>query len=130
MNRTIREPSWHEEVHRLREFRWRSDPEWGFSFAVDEDYDPILPNPDAVKNYWKCINGEHDVIDLGIRECRQRWKEPRLIRCDCGEELETSDFTNTCPECGRDYNWNGDLLASRSQWGEETGEHLADILNI
>ncbi|GAH70438.1 unnamed protein product [marine sediment metagenome] len=38
-------------------------------------------------------------------------------------------FTNTC-ECGADYNSAGQLLASRSQWGEETGESLTDILNI
>jgi hypothetical protein len=38
-------------------------------------------------------------------------------------------MTNTC-ECGRDYNWGGQLLAPRSQWGEETGETAADILRV
>lgn len=50
--------------------------------------------------------------------------------CDCGEEIEFSHFTNSCPNCGRDYNSSGHLLADRSQWGEETGESLSDILNI
>lgn len=49
--------------------------------------------------------------------------------CVCGEEIEFSGFTNTC-ECGRDYNSSGQELAPRSQWGEETGESLADILSI
>ena len=52
-----------------------------------------------------------------------------VIKCTCGEEVVCGFFTNTC-ECGRDYNAFGQLLAPRSQWGEETGEHLSDILRI
>lgn len=56
-------------------------------------------------------------------------RKVRIIRCACGQTLETPGFTNTC-ECGADYNWAGQRLAHRSQWGEETGESLSDILNI
>jgi hypothetical protein len=49
------------------------------------------------------------------------------ITCACGRKLYCSGFTNTC-ECGRDYNWGGQMLAPRSCWGEETGETAADIL--
>ena len=52
-----------------------------------------------------------------------------VIRCDCGEEVVCEHFTNTC-SCGRDYNFSGQLLAPRAQWGEETGEHLSNILRI
>lgn len=51
----------------------------------------------------------------------------KIRRCECGQEVRCSGFTNTC-DCGRDYNWAGQLLAPRSQWGEETGECLSDIL--
>lgn len=52
------------------------------------------------------------------------------ITCACGRTVAIYGvFTNTC-ECGRDYNWSGHLLASRSQWGEETGEHPADLDRI
>lgn len=51
-------------------------------------------------------------------------------KCDCGEELECFEFTNTCDKCGADYNSAGQRLAPRSQWGEETGESLSDILSI
>jgi hypothetical protein len=56
-------------------------------------------------------------------------REPRtvVVRCDCGTTVECESFTNTC-RCGRDYNWNGDQLAPRSQWGEETGESASEIL--
>ena len=51
------------------------------------------------------------------------------IRCDCGESLLCTGFTNTC-ECGLDYDMDGNKLADRSQWGEETGESINDILRI
>lgn len=56
-------------------------------------------------------------------------KESRVktITC-CGRRLECHGFTNTCEVCGADYNWAGQRLASREQWGEETGETAADIL--
>ena len=52
-----------------------------------------------------------------------------VIKCTCGEEVVCEHFTNTCT-CGRDYSFSGSLLAPRVQWGEETGEHLSDILRI
>lgn len=56
------------------------------------------------------------------------WKmfEDRYIKCECGQEVCCGRFTNTC-ECGRDYSFDGSLLADRSQWGEETGEHWSEV---
>lgn len=48
-----------------------------------------------------------------------------VIRC-CGSDVACDDFTNTCSHCGADYNFNGDRLAPRSEWGEETGEHWSE----
>ena len=46
----------------------------------------------------------------------------RVMRCDCGEEIEcVSWWSNEC-DCGTEYNGAGQALAPRSQWGEETGE--------
>lgn len=53
----------------------------------------------------------------------------KVIKCQCGATVVCEHFTNTC-ECGRDYNSNGDLLVARHLWGEETGEHPADIANL
>ena len=52
-----------------------------------------------------------------------------VVLCDCGEEVTCSQYTNTC-SCGRDYSMSGSMLAPRSQWGEETGEHPCDIANL
>ena len=51
------------------------------------------------------------------------------IICICGRKVWCSGFTNTC-ECGREYNWAGQMLAPRCQWGEETGEIAADLANL
>ena len=53
----------------------------------------------------------------------------RDIVCGCGEKLHCHAFTNTC-KCGRDYNWNGTMLAPREQWGEETGETWEEIIEV
>jgi hypothetical protein len=57
-------------------------------------------------------------------------REPAIGECNhCGKEVVLSGFTNTC-ECGLDYNFSGQELCSRENWGEETNESLSDILNI
>lgn len=53
-----------------------------------------------------------------------------LFACHCGHYFTTgwnpgADFD--CPRCGSEFNSGGQRLAPRSQWGEETGEHPADI---
>lgn len=51
-------------------------------------------------------------------------------RCACGQIVNLMYFTCTCRRCGRDYNSAGQELAPRWQWGEETGESLAEILSV
>ena len=46
----------------------------------------------------------------------------------CGEWMRCSNFTNTCEHCHKDFNFAGQALAPRSQWGEETGEHWSDCI--
>jgi len=46
----------------------------------------------------------------------------RVVRCDCGAEVECSSWWSNACDCGTEYNGAGQTLAPRSQWGEETGE--------
>ena len=57
-------------------------------------------------------------------------RQVKEIKCECGHSLQLWAFTNTCNVCGSDYTRDGQLLAPRSQWGEETGESLEEILRI
>ncbi len=66
-----------------------------------------------------------------LRHCRREggMTVPAVGECErCDNEVDLVGFTNTCNNCEADYNLDGQLLAPRSQWGEETGESLADIL--
>ena len=63
-----------------------------------------------------------------VREMRCSYRSPAIGQCLCGAEVELEGFTNACNRCDRDYNSAGQLLAPRSQWGEETGESASDIL--
>jgi len=64
-----------------------------------------------------------------LDENGERIRGTKEIKC-CGEWMYCEGFTNTCEVCGADYNWAGQRLAPRSQWGEETGESLSDILSV
>ena len=78
---------------------------------------------------WENIQANKDEWDIEVQKCPQSYMHPTVIEC-CGQELQCGRFTNTCEVCGADYNWNGNRLTPRDQWGEETGEHPSDIARI
>jgi hypothetical protein len=71
----------------------------------------------------KIVHEKYDDDGNEINYCR-------VGLCECGTEVYLDGFTCPCDGCGRDYNSAGQELAPRSQWGEETGESLGDILRI
>lgn len=124
-----------ESVSYTRDFDYQGEVGWGFGFPCDEhgnvDVDEL--NPCARENFAACLAGEANgrpVVDRGVKECRGSYVEPAIGLCDdCGAEVYLDGFTNTC-DCGADYNMSGQRLAPRCQWGEETGESVADILSV
>lgn len=113
-----------------RHFEWRDTPGAGFSFPCDAQGNIFaLEHAAAQGNLAACLDGTFDVIDRGIETYEHHYWEPGAIRCDvCQAEVVLEDsFLNPCT-CGADYSGTGQLLAPREQWGEETGESLADIL--
>jgi hypothetical protein len=115
-----------------RDFRWNDAPEAGFSFPCDSNgrVDPTSMAPAAQENLQKCLDGTYNVTDEGVRQYTNTYTTPAILLCGCGETVSLDGFTNTCAACGADYSKDGNLLAPRAQWGEETGEHLGDILRI
>lgn len=130
--RIIQESRMVEVVSYQHHFDWEGKVNHGFAFECDENgnIDTEKKAPVALENYRKCVSGEYKVVDRGIQRHVHTYREPRVGRCACHETVILDRFTNTCDGCGRDYNSSGQELASRSQWGEETGEHLADIERI
>lgn len=102
----------------------------GFSFGTDESGNLLGMEGEAVDNLLYALDHPEEYDDRGIE--RSVWVSRQYAQgiCDvCGEIVELSGFTNPC-ECGADYNFAGQRLAPRSQWGEETGEHWSDIARI
>ena len=87
------------------------------------------PARDAFEQLTKTgmVNG-CKYIDLGVSKSENCYRIPAVGACNaCNRPVTLAGFTNTC-ECGADYNSAGQQLAPREQWGEETGETAADIL--
>jgi hypothetical protein len=106
----------------------------GSSYTFDCDqYGVIqwheLSGEAAKENFRKCLVGEHNVERPYMDIYKSSYWSPTIIECHCGNEVHCESFTNECYKCHRDYSSSGQLLAPRSQWGEETGESAADILN-
>ena len=109
-------------------FRYIDDPGAGFSFPCDETGRVLdsLP-PAGWKNLQKCVNNEIPVKRLGVQKYTWDYMEPAVGICKCGRRVTLdSAMVNPC-DCGRAYNGFGQELAPYAQWGEETGESLADI---
>ena len=113
-------------VNYSHDFCWKDEPSGGFTFPCDENGVLLKLNPCAEDNYKKCVDGEYDVVNEGIRKHTSSYMSPAIGVCSCGCKVELANFTNTCEKCESDYNLNGDLLAPRTQWGYETGESWSD----
>lgn len=107
-----------------RSFQFKDDDSRGFSFDCDEN--------GKVKDHHE-LDVQRCISDKRLNDCgvvvRERTTTIAAVgECDCGAHVHLTGFTNTCA-CGADYNMTGSRLASRSQWGEETGESPSDIIN-
>ena len=123
------------ETHYEIFYQWKdSSPGHGFGFPALEsgeiDMSAIQNRPAALANYNKCVNREIDVTGPHFKSWERRIRQDAIGLCDCGCEVTLDRFTNTCDGCNRDYNGSGQLLAPRSQWGEETGESYADLMDL
>lgn len=106
---------------------------WGFAFPCDAagNIDQAQMTDSSRASLAKCLegcDGKTKIVDGGVEHRTYYHRQQRLGKCDCGRIVELDRFTCPC-ECGRDYNSSGQLLAPREQWGEETGECWADIIN-
>jgi hypothetical protein len=122
----LRERQDHDVVEYCKHYN-RRDRSGGYVFPCDEHgvIDMSKANPESVEE----AKDETKFFPGRVEEHTTRWRENAVGECEvCGTEVELGHFTCTCDRCGADYNWAGQRLASRCQWGEETGETAADIL--
>ena len=127
----ISEARWEEQPDTFGLFfARRGDEGSGFMFDCDADGN-LAPMTDTQRASMReaCDGARYHAPE--VRQFVQRAiRHAAIGRCGCGAEVELSGFTNTCDKCGAEYNWAGQALAPREQWGEETGEHPADLSRI
>jgi hypothetical protein len=65
------------------------------------------------------VRGKIEILPDG-----SRWRTGPVVQCWCSlTQVKCNNaWANECPTCHTEYNGAGQRLASRSQWGEETGE--------
>ena len=127
MSKIIIEKSITEQVYYPHEFEYLFERGCGFTFDCDKEGNTEnIINKCAIDNYNWCKNNPDKINDLGIIKHIRKIKNPAILLCDCGEKVHLTNFTNTCDKCEADYNLFGQRLASRSQWGYETGEAWQD----
>ena len=80
-------------------------------------------------NYQKCLDGTYDVVGPTPERLERSYMEDAVGECGhCQKEVYLSmSLVNPC-ECGRNYNASGQLLRHESQWGEDTGESISEIM--
>jgi hypothetical protein len=133
--RLVRRSAYVTEANYSRYFEYPDRPGAGLRFDCDANgnVDVAALGACARDSYAACVAGAVDdrpVVDRGV-ECSARTRRvPAVGACDrCGRRVTLAGFTNTCA-CGADYNSAGQRLAPRAQWGEETGESVADVLSV
>lgn len=127
MSKIIKEREHKTEIYYERHFQVITEKTLcGFCFACDEKGNVILSNEAQKENYKYCLEHPEKYIDYGAKKRIHNYIDPAILLCDCGEHVYLTSFTNTCDKCETDYNIQGNRLASRSQWGYETGENWTD----
>lgn len=110
-------------------YEWVEMPGAGFSFDCNEKGEINFNDmqPEGLANYEKCESGEYAVIYRGLQRYVNRYREPTIGECySCKREVVLQSNTNQC-KCGIYYNAAGQELSDPRHWGEETGEHPADV---
>jgi len=98
-------------------FAFVDDENGGYMFESDEHGNVYHLESTALESLRKCLKGEVNVVNRGVREYYHKVDENAIGLCDCGREVELYSFTNEC-ECGRLYNLFGQHLAPRNQWSQ------------
>jgi hypothetical protein len=128
MPKYIKRASSERRAEYTREFR-STKGFGGFSFDCDSLGNVAVEQmrPAAKENYQCCIDGTFDVQDEGVSKREWIKRTRAVIECQtCKSSVSLRNSTNTCFVCNADYNMSGQMLAPRSQWGEETGEHWTE----
>ncbi len=102
-------------------FIWLDDPTAGFSFDCDKQGNIIFTElrPEAYENLLLCFTDDR-IAREGVQDFSYNIRHGATVKCDCGNTVycDNRDY-NSCDKCPKEYNFYGQQLAPRSQWGSE-----------
>jgi hypothetical protein len=128
MSRIVQQSRRVETVSYALAFDYADEPGSGFIFDCDAQGRVVDLAPAGQANYERCVTNTHErpLIAQRILKSIVSYREPAVLKCDCGAHLSLADsMTNECA-CGAFYNGSGQALCHPSLWGEETGERFDD----
>lgn len=104
------------------EYRYKEDPEAGFSFPATSHGDPDFSamGPSMILNYERCTTNK-DLTEAEFVKHEWTYMEPALGICSCGKEvvLECDHAGAVRCECGKWYNLFGQELRDPKYWEED-----------
>ena len=104
------------------EFKYKDDPEAGFSFPATSYGEPdiALMSEEVIVNYHACLTDER-LTEGEFTKHEWTYTTPAVGRCSCGQDvvLECDYMGAVQCECGRWYNLFGQALKDPKYWEEE-----------
>ena len=109
-----------EEVEHYIFYEYAEELDSGFMFPCNQDgvIDFNSMEQVALDNYEKCESGEYEVVYQGLRRSINRYSEPAIGKCSCGQEVALESNTNQCESCHSYYNMGGQELRDPREWEE------------
>lgn len=112
------------------EFRYKDDPEAGFSFPATQYGDPDWSKmgSEMLANYEACLTDKR--LTEGEFEVHTwTYVEPALGLCSCGKEVVLDcDHSGAVPcECGKWYNLFGQSLIDPKYWYSDEDDYESDM---
>lgn len=112
------------------EFKYKDDPESGFSFPAlaigSVDYNKMCY--DAVTNYHKCLTDSR-LYGPEFKKYTNTYIDPGVGRCSCGRQVILDcDYAGAVRcECGKWYNLFGQSLIDPKYWYKDEDDYYSDM---
>lgn len=124
MNRLIQRAHIAEAHTFCLTFNRRADPGCGFAFPCDAQGTIIKKEMGEIA--WHSLGGcienvGNEFLPPEIVQYTNRYWEPAIVQCDCGEKVHIHISPGaynyeSCDACGRTYNPSGQQLTNPSTW--------------
>ncbi len=112
------------------EYRYKDDPNAGFSFPATCHGDPDFSamGSEMLANYEACLTDKR-LTEGEFTKHEWTYMEPALGLCSCGKEvvLDCDHHGAVQCECGKWYNLFGQSLIDPKYWYEDEDDYSSDL---